>query len=397
MINKSRKHGMLILSSSMFISTTGSTLMLIALSVSIFFVNSNLFDASGVYVAQFIPVALLMPIAWFICNKYVQNIALPVLEIISALITIGIGYFLLVKFNVCVYILLVIKGFLDMTTKAIRNVSLKLITREENIAKYNNILMSSNFLGQAVGAVIGFVMINKVSINEVAIIDAFSFVISAILCIYLPSKQKIDRADDKNYISFWKNGLNILKNNDTLFRAMIYVLMTVILMQSFNQVARIFIPLVWLGLPKSGGAISEVIGCSGILIGVILVNFFLSGSKSNNLRLFFRIALFSIVLLIVSHNVIICFIFYLIYMILFEVSFMISFNSLLAQCKLEDTSNIMVIFYGMAFGGMSLVTMVISLITTKFGFIVTIIMLVLVGVILKNIERQYSKSYVIKK
>jgi predicted MFS family arabinose efflux permease len=248
----------------------------------------------------------------------------------------------------------------------------------DEVRQANNIIMGSHFLGQAVGSLIGFLLIGKVAMMSIIWIDAITFLISAILCFGLPNIK--NQTEPSTNQSLWKEGYRIIKSNHRIFIAMFYLFLTVIIMQSFNQIARNWLPLVWLHLPNRVGALSEVIGCLGIVTGLMIVSVFLTKGKTkqSQLQISFFIAIFSMALPFLSINPIISLAFYFIYMVLFEVSLMVAMNQLLYHCNTQETPSIMVIFYGSAFGGMSIITLIIATATDKWGLpIVTAIMLLL--------------------
>ncbi len=383
----------------MFISTVGTNLVLVALSVYIFSLQSSAVSAAGVYIAQFLPVALFMPLAWKICNNQAPRFSLCWMETASAAITISIGIALSMQVYAAVYTLLMIRGFLEMTTKSSRNVCLKLIVDNAHISQANNFLMGSNFLGQAIGSLLGFVLINHASIIAIVMIDAITFLISAFICLRLPNK-KIAAIETTHPHSLWKHGYQILTTNKRVLIAMFYLFMTVIVMQSFNQVARTWIPLAWLNLSNKMGALSELIGCIGIVIGLITVSLFFTGNKAKTiyLPLAFSVACCFMLLPFISTHPIISFSFYFIYMVLFEISLMLAMNQLLSSCQVEDTPSIMVIFYGTAFGGMTIITLLIATAADKWGLpIVTAIVMVCSLLIATQTERRIKKNFAMEK
>jgi len=373
-----KSKNIIILALSMFISTLGTNLVLVAIAIYLFSSQSSILSASGVYIAQFLPVAFFMPIAWKICNREYPKFSLCSMEGFSAIITLLIGIALAYHLYSLVYLLFMCRGFLDTTTKACRNVCLKLMSEGDEVRQANNIIMGSNFLGQAIGSLIGFLLIGKVAMMSIIWIDAITFLISAILCFGLPNIK--NQTEPNNHQSLWKEGYRIIKSNHSIFIAMFYLFLTVIFMQSFNQIARNWLPLVWLHLPNRVGALSEVIGCLGIVTGLMIVSVFLTKGKTkqSQLQISFFIAIFSMALPFLSINPIISLAFYFIYMVLFEVSLMVAMNQLLYHCNTQETPSIMVIFYGSAFGGMSIITLIIATATDKWGLpIVTAIMLLL--------------------
>ena len=357
-----------LLAVSMFASTVGTNLMLVALSAHLYTQSSSNLAASGVYVAQFLPIVFLMPLAWRICNRLPLRSALVGLELVSGLVTIVVGLMVVTGWLWLAYVVLVARGFFDMTTKSARNVALKFVCTDGSVAQANNLVTAANFLGQTAGAVLGFVLIANVSILSIALIDAASFLLSALICLRLPSIRAVG-AVDGGLQALWTQGKAALRADLDVMRAMIYLVGTVVLLQSFNQVARVGVPLAWLGLPPHAAALNEIIGTVAVVVGLVIVAAFFTGKKAHPpLWVFFCAAILSVVTPFLTKEPVGSFALYFAFMILFEMSFMISKNQLLARCRDEDTPCLMVIYYGVAFGGMTIATLGMAAAADLSGF-----------------------------
>ncbi len=220
-----------------------------------------------------------MPVAWRLADRLPARNALIGLEIGAALATLCVGLAVAAGYFYLACGLLFIRGFFDMTTKVARNVALKAHLDDSYIDRANNLVMTCNYVGQAIGTVVGFWLISFVPITAIAAANACTYVLSALTCLLLPFIPAV-RSDIGGYISLFHRGRVALLSSRTIMHAMIILVFSVVFLQAFNQVTRVWIPLAWLGLPPQYGAISEAVGVFGIVARVVFVNYLFTGSRN---------------------------------------------------------------------------------------------------------------------
>lgn len=370
---------------SMFTSTVGTNLILIALSVHLFGTSRSALQAAGVYIAQFAPVIVLMPVAWRICDRLPSRTALVLLEIASGLLTLSVGLAAWAGETTLLYALLFGRGFFDMTTKAARNVAVKSLAAEEGAAadrvvRANNLVNAASYLGQAVGALLGFLLIARTPLIGVAAINAATFALSAALCARLPLRPAVCSAQG-GYRELWSRGRDALTGNPPVARAMGYLVATVVILQGFNQVARLWLPLQWLHLSPAAGAVSEAVGVAGIIAGLLIVSRFLTGDGAWKwpLSLVFIMAAVAMTSPFWSQRAEISFACYFLFMGLFEIVFMLSMNRILAGAPAADVPCLMIMFYGLAFGGMAVSALIVGAAADRWGLPLASIVLAALG------------------
>jgi predicted MFS family arabinose efflux permease len=357
-----------LLTVSMFTSTIGTNILLVALSVYFFEKHQSAMAAAGVYVAQFTPIIVLMPVAWRLCDWLEPRQNLPLLEALSAIVTVMVGISVVLASPPVTYALLFGRGFLDMTTKAARTVALKSFAETEKVSSANIVVTAASYLGQAVGAMIGFLLIGKVGIITIASVDAASYALSGLICKMLPPVATAGTASG-GYIGMLRRGKLILQSDRSILKAFWILTCSVVFLQGYNQVARLWIPLAWLQLPANSGAISEAIGVIGITTGLIIAATILSGQRSS-LRILLVVYVVASVLLFLpfqTKNTIGCFFIYFLFMASFEVAYMMAMSRLLVSVDRTDLPCLMVLFYGFAFGGMTLSVIVLGIATDIWG------------------------------
>ena len=387
-----QKHSLIILALSMLISATGTNIILVALSVNYFQETASAVGAAGVYVAQFLPIFLLMPVAWRLCDRVSVRSGLVSLELGACVATISVGLAVSSGLFGLAYALLFIRGFFDMTTKVARNVALKTYLDNARIDRANNLVMICNYVGQALGALIGFLLIALAPIHLIALINGATYVISAFICLSLIAVDPV-RTASGGYIELFKRGRNALMQNHAVRHAMAFLVFSVVFLQAFNQVARVWIPLGWLNLPPEFGAMSEAVGVAGIVLGVLVVHYRFSGDRLLSAPLFaiFIIASVTMVGPFLTKVPALTFLFYFLFMFMFEVSFMISMNRVLKISAREDVPCLMVMFYGLAFGGMAITTLLIGFTADIFKLptvsIAVLLIAIITSILLVSIDR----------
>ena len=371
MHNPDYHHSIFHLGLSMFLGMLGTNLFLVSMSVEYYSSSSSNLAAAAVYVAQFLPSIVLMPLAWRVCDTMPIRAVLVRLEALSCVVTLSVGALVLTGHPQHALALLVLRGFVEMTTKSARNVAVRTLTSAEQVAAANNWIMGANFSGQAVGAVVGFWLITRGSLSAVTASAATTFAISALVCSRLPLIAPLRESADKAP-SLFRTATAILSNDAEKARALAYLLSTVILLQSFNQVLRVGLPLTWLGLPTQTGAVNEIIGSVGVLLGLLVIGRFYRDGRliaTREMRTVFAFAVVaSVSPFVLPRWPCVAFPLYLVFMLLFEISFMLSLNGLLARSRKEEAPTLMVLFYGAAFGGMSIVTVMQAAAVDRFGF-----------------------------
>ncbi|WP_156463122.1 MFS transporter [Pseudomonas sp. Leaf129] len=352
------------LSLSALISSTGATLFVSALALSLFSLDSSAVKASGVYIAQFLPVIFLLPLAVKICDSYTVRGGLVLIEILSAICAVCMGLCVDADWLILLYFILFVRGFLELVTKTFRSVGVKKFTGPSSLGRANNIVMGGSFVGQALGALAGFILVSEVTLLQIAIINGFTYLISALCCARMASADVV-RETMPSGLNSSLAGLVEIKKNESLKLNFIYLSLSVIVFQSYNQIARTWIPLAWLDLGLGKGIIGEMVGCVGIVIGLLIVNSFVPSNKNNKSLAFFSILLTSSFLSapFVSSNSVISLFFYFFYMVLFEISLMVSMNGVLAACPTHRVASVMGLFYGFSFGGLTIAGLLIAFAT----------------------------------
>jgi MFS family permease len=383
-----------LLSFSMLLGMMGTTMFLVSLSVHFFASKASILAAAGVYVAQFLPVVFLMPIAWRICDRIPTRRVLVSLEIGSAALTALVGLMVILGYDALGFALLAVRGFVEMTTKSARGVAVRLLAPELDVGRANLWVTAGNFVGQTLGAVVGFWLIATASMQAVSLVGVTAFIGSAVICARLPAMIPVGTSTTSANGSLWRAARRTLSRDMALLKALLYLLATVVLLQSLNQVLRVGLPLGWLKLPPELGALNETIGSVGVFVGLLVVwRYFADAIKHiAKLPVLFLIAVFlsSITFFLPPHPVT-AFALYFLFMVAFEISYMVAMNSVLSLCRRDEAPTVMVLFYGLGFGGMTIITILMSASADKYGFTWLACALILTSAVVTFLIENYIK------
>jgi len=134
------------------------------------------------------------------------------------------------------YSLLFVRGFFVMTTKVASDVALKNSLDGECVDRVNNVVVSGNYVDQALGAVVGFALVLILSFTIIATVNAGTYIVSAFACALLPVAAAV-RSDTGGYISLFKRWEKVVLSNKMIMYSMITFGR---LLTGVNQVARIW-------------------------------------------------------------------------------------------------------------------------------------------------------------
>lgn len=354
--------------SSMFVSTVGTGLLLIALSVAYYQRSGQALAAGLVFAAQYLPLIVLMPIATRLCDRLPTRRLLVRLDVVAVLVSIGVGvafghvYWL-------VLLLLVGRGFLELTTKSARGVAIKTYLPADLVERGNTMLNSAYFLGSAAGGLIGGVVIGRVPVVVVAGLASVGFAASAACCRALPPAPAPVGASASGPATtgVWRRSVAVIRRDRELARALSYLVATVVLFQGVNQIARVWLPLTWLGTPASGAAWLEAVSVSGIVAGMVLVMLRPPQRWRLPIGALFALTAGLVLVPFATRWTVPSFATYFVYTMTFEVVYLLAFGVVLSRTAQQDLPAVMVLFYGTAFSGMTVTVIVVGVLTDRYG------------------------------
>lgn len=393
-----------ILAFSTLISSAGISLLVSALAIKVFYSSASALHASAVYIAQLVPGIVFLPVVLHLCNMYSKKMGLVMAELLAAILTLALGMLIedAVLFNVC--LLLAVRGVFELMTKTLRSSAVKAYSSCCSIALSNNLVMGFNFLGQMVGGLVGFLLISHVQLFEIAIINAVAHILSAIILLLLSSERASDRISSLYESQAIKYGFQVLQRKFSLRFDFIYLVLVVVIFQAYNQVARTWIVLEWLGLGLNFGFLGEIVGSLGIAGGLLLATIMAKKAYNKIIRAPIVVALAAVLIgfPFFAKSSVLVLIYYFAYMVAFEFSLMVCLNGVLRACPKEAVASVMGIFYGFSFALMAVMTMLIAVMADMYGlpvvaFLITLFVLIaaLVGCRYPRLDFKRRRKYIV--
>ncbi|WP_422768973.1 MFS transporter [Plantactinospora sp. WMMC1484] len=357
----------------MFISSIGTTLLLISVSVTYLLDTGSILSATTVYVAQFLPPLFFASAVAKLCHRTESRPILVSVELLSLGVALGIG----LLFNhsyILVFVLLLIRGCLDMTLKAARGVALKRYVPSEHLARGNSLLNAGYYLGAGAGSLAGVAMIGHLTILQIAMVDAATYLLAA-LCYAALRPRRRAHALEPTPTGAWRQVVRAMSADPRLARAFAYLLLSVMLLQGMNQLLRVWLPLEWLGLPAGGAAVAETVGLVGILTGLGIVARWMS-SKIAASTVYPSVLLLAAALMaspLIGQHPLPVFAAYCGFTAAFEILYTKSFNDMLLLVRPVDAPALMAVFYSTAFASMTITTLVASRFADSYGMPIVVL------------------------
>lgn len=365
----SERRALVLLTASLFVSSIGTTLLLVGASATYLQQTGSAVSSSLVYVAQFLPSVAFASVVSWACRTWPARPLLVTVEGASLVVSVTIGalfgssYWLVLS-------LFIVRGFFDTTMKAGRAVAMKQYSSADRLARGNTILNAGYYSGAAVGAILGAALLGRISIFGVSIVNACTFAIAMALYAGLPGQRFVPSLTvPEQTRSAWRRTSRALARDPQLARVFLYLVAGVGLLQGVNQILRVWIPIEWLGMPTSGAAVTEFVGLAAVITGVTIVGiWFCAGTvRRSALPLFFGSSVVALLLTMATRQQGYAFSAYFGYIMAFELVYTICLNEVLLRGRHEDMPYLMAAFYGSSFALMSVVVIVVGQLVDQVG------------------------------
>ncbi|MGB3222882.1 MAG: MFS transporter [Desulforhopalus sp.] len=329
---------------AMLLSMTGTFLFLLVLSARLFLQSESSVLAGGVFAAQWLPAVFLLPIIAYLCSRFRPVMLLPVLELLSAVATVAIA--LVADWSsYWIFCLLLLRGSLEATTKSSRFIALKIYIPNDLIEKAASVFNTSMYVGAGLGGLIGTFVVDQFSLLSIALFDASTFLLAAILYRLLGSNRGAEKeaakatSSNKNS-SIWINIGIILKGDRQLLSYCIYLILITGFYQGYHVIARTVIPITLFDMGVKGVTIYQVVTCLSLVLAGLFVYHCMCGEKR---RRFFPLIIFaatslSMVMTVISTNYITGLISYFVFIFLFEVNYTKCMNMIITNKTPEELS-----------------------------------------------------------
>ena len=352
---------LILLCIAVFLSTVGNTTLIIAIATDIYHKTDSVTIASTIYSSQWLFPIVLSPIATYLCYKFQPKFLLLWAELAACCFVVFIGY-LYYENPYLTLIFLVIRGFIDILVKSVRVIMVKLYYESKGLENAFTTISGGFILGAGVAGLLASLLIARYNIFQISFISAFLILLACIIysvLIYLVRNLKVPVfANPKE--KFFTRIRNALKSNDLILKNLILIFTVVGFYQGYHTLARTPFAIDFLGLKETGPAWIQVIAILGICAGAIII--WLLTYKKYKWKLLgpvtFFAAAFTMLLTWVSKIPEISFLFYFLFMLFYEMAFLLFNKNLVVLCPREHMPIISILINA---GSLALMTILVTL------------------------------------
>ncbi|MDQ3337397.1 MAG: MFS transporter [Myxococcota bacterium] len=323
----------LVLWTAFLISSAGTYLFVIVLAGRIYAETGSALMASSVFAAQWLLPVMLSKVVGRICSSYrIRSIAV-IGELLSASISIACAFAFDLSFAsmlACV----MLRGFFESLTRTARTVALKQYVDPRYLEKASSLFGTSMYLSSGFGAVLGTMLAERLTFLGVAAVDAGTFVVAALLYFGIQAKPPVGRK-----ASAGGSALATFRRYPDLFRISFYLYVISGVYQGFHNVARTALPMKHLGLDITGATNLQLVSAFGIVGGAVFVFRFMSDRRRTFARhplFLIAITSFAMPVPFLTHDPMLSFASYCLFIFLFEVAFTRVNNEIIVTTPIES-------------------------------------------------------------
>jgi hypothetical protein len=268
-INRGRIN--LALSSAAFtISSAGSVLLHIVLAVTVYAKTGSGLMTSLFVSLQWLPTLLVVLYRSDWDHGMNPRVRWFLLELVSAVLTVPILFFITDTNYLAVALLLLVRGLFDQVNRINKTVAARVLFPKAKAPHYASFLQSSYHVGIGLAAVLGIFVANRIDLRLVVIMDGLSFVIAAALIYLTRSVEEVAQAASvprrslKVRVGEYRDALN--GDRRLLLCAILPPLTATFFQGTYSALQPIF-PIQKLGLGPSAVSASYVMASVAVVVG----------------------------------------------------------------------------------------------------------------------------------
>lgn len=315
---------------------SGTFLLLLTLSTVVYAQTGSAFWSAAVFASQWVFAILSPPAVAWLAQRFQPVMVLAGVDFLAAVVVIAAGLIFPVSLVACL-VLLALHGVLDAINRSLRVLPLKVHVPPEHLKAAVAYFSTAQYLAFGVGPLIGILLIDQLTVLEIAALDALSFVVSG--CLYLSfRKLKIGMGEVfSGFAALWHETRAVVAQNALLRRALLYLVVIVSLYQGFHNVARSEFAFRYLGMSLNGTMYVQLVSSVGIVVGAVL-----AGRLSRRLSAWsaafplLAITAFGCLAIFLPLGREVMLVLYGVFMALFELAFMAYQAEVVAECPLSS-------------------------------------------------------------
>lgn len=369
---------------AMFLSTVGSSTLLLALAIRIFLDTRSALDASSIYAAQWLAPIFLAPFIVRIFGLLSPRAALIACEATGIGLAVGIGWLAPLGLPALLP-LLVVRGLIDVAVKSGRLVALKATFAGDQLKSATSLNGTPYILGLATAGLLASVLIEQIPLMSIALLSSGCFAAAAIAYRMLGGAAAIrPEAAAAGARPSLRDLRPAFAADGKLARGFGLYLLAVATMQGYHTIARTVFPIEGLAMDASGPAWLQAVAIAGILAGSILAALCVGKRLYEGARVeaVAGLALALMLLTWLPASPAPAFALYFLFMLTYEVVFLRLAGEIMAACRPEHAPSISVAMTTYSLGGMTLVTLAGSWLATVAGLWWACVAIALLAVLL---------------
>lgn len=187
-----------LLCSAIVLSTTGSWLLIYALSTSLYLQTGSLVSSSMVFFSKIIPSAVAGIIGGNLADRIHPRNLLRILNVVCFFFTLF--YLIPVQTHSywLLYLLIAIRSLFDHTETMGREVSVVCFFENSLQLKANTLINTANLVSMAFASALGIFLLKILSLQSLILFDAVTFLASAIILTFLKKPEKQNQFTQKH-------------------------------------------------------------------------------------------------------------------------------------------------------------------------------------------------------
>lgn len=342
---------------AMFLSTVGSSTLLLALAIRIYLDTRSALDASAIYAAQWLAPIALAPLIVRVFGLMSPRTALIACEATGIGLAVAIAW--LAPFGLPALLpMLVVRGLIDVAVKSGRLVALKATFTGDRLKSATSLNGTPYILGLASAGLLASVLVDRLPLTSIGLLSSGCFAVAAACYCALRGKAAA-RAEGAAARPALRDLGQALAGDRRLAKALAMYLLAVATMQGYHTLARTAFPIEGLGLDAGGPAWLQSVAISGVFAGSVLAALCVGTRAYEGLRVEAVAAVaFALMLLTwMPADPIVAFALYFLFMLVYEVVFLRLAADIMTACRPEHAPSVSVAMTTYSLGGMTLVTL----------------------------------------
>ncbi|KJK43664.1 hypothetical protein UK23_32340 [Lentzea aerocolonigenes] len=265
-----RSRPFILLWTSTLVSSSGTVLTILALSIAVYERTGLNLAASAVSATQWLMPVLLAPLLASLCVRFAPRHLVVAAEGVSAVAALGIGL-LVGPAPLVAGGLLLVRSFLDAVTRSGTPIALKRTLPEDVVARGVAHCEAARLYGAAIGALAGTLLLGTVPLTTIMLINTGTLLVSAVVlaCARLPRERHNPVAPRGRDVL--AGALATVRANPLLLRAFVLLAATTA-PQALHNIGRTALSIEHLGLDSAGVAALAIVTTVALGVGALLAS-----------------------------------------------------------------------------------------------------------------------------